>query len=694
MIESRDIRADRGGLAAASISDSVINIINEGSEQQLSKVKAEQLEQQYLRRMMQDCAGLEWLRLVRKQDEEADGFGLDSVYTALMTNGFKASGEQWQEMLSVLDVLNRESNLVLTGDPGSGKSAFVNYLVLCMAGEQLGDANANLHLLTDPLPDDNGEPQTIDIKKTENNYGVTCTTMEARQPWDHGVLIPLRVILRDFAASKYFPTQTDKADVCHLMDFISGDLRGRDCLDYLRVLKAKLRTGAVLVMFDGLDEVPQAGERRRRLLDCIEGFQRSYQGCRILVTCRPYAYQDECWHLKGFAETRLAEFGRGQMIRFIHRWYGNSPDFDEQTAEQRAGKLQRVILLRDSLNELAKRPLLLSLIAYLHANRHELPERRADLYERLLDLLIDEWEKARFKALDMETAREREQYSLAEFLQVGQDTIRLVLERLAFKAHAYQDAQQKGTADITANDLIFELSVAAREAGKKVDAWELCEYLRDRVGILYQRGGATERDAVYTLPHRSFQEYLAAAYFRRDEDELFTFFQSADFELDDEVWQELAAQLGRYDPDRWREVIILAGGIKALKEPQPVWDLLEALAQETDAENLQVEVAWGLRLAAEILVKNLRKDKLDRRQKRIFGEIQQALPEVLGTNHLLAPERAAVGRYLAEMGDPREEVNNVDAMQFCYVPEGSFLWVMESRIKMGMTMRSLRAFMS
>ncbi|MEZ5451136.1 MAG: hypothetical protein R3E89_20005 [Thiolinea sp.] len=56
-----------------------------------------------------------------------------------------------------------------------------------------------------------------------------------------------------------------------------------------------------------------------------------------------------------------------------------------------------------------------------------MPERRADLYEKLLELLVNKWEKARFDAKDCDDARRLAQHSLAEFLQIGQDVIRRVL---------------------------------------------------------------------------------------------------------------------------------------------------------------------------------------------------------------------------------------------------------------------------
>lgn len=667
----KTIQADKGSVAIGLAYNSVIQIINNHGGS-MTEEEAAQREQHYLKRLMKDCAGLEWLRLVRKQDENTPAIGLESIYTALMTEtmGGNLDAElrrQFKMQLSALDVLNAEKQLVLTGDPGSGKSAFVNYLALCLSGAQLGDEYINLHCLTEPLPDEEGEPQTKKIEVDGDEQ-----QQEVRQQWDHGALIPLRVILRDFSASAHFPSEGDTPDVCQLMNFIKADLQNKEIETYYEVLQARLQAGEVLVMFDGLDEVAQAGERRKRLLECIEGFVNSYSDCRFLVTCRVYAYQQKQWQIPGFAAAKLANFKRGQIIRFIRRWYRHSPEFDSVAAQQRANKLKQAILLRPTLFELASRPLLLSLIAYLHANRHELPDRRAALYERLLELLIDEWEKARFKTEDAEAALQRQQYSLAEFLQIGQDAIRLVLQRLAFRAHAGQDSQHNGTADISAKDLIYELSCVARKEGKQISEWELTEYLRDRVGILYQRGGSSEKDAIYTFPHRSFQEFLAAGYFRRAEDELFDFFEADELELEDETWQELSAHLGRTDPDRWREVIVLLGGINSLKEPGPVWDLMQALCRDVEHDESKQSLVWGLRLAAEVVAESLDFENLNRKHKRIFEKIQQALSEILSTNHLPAVERAAIGRYLSIIGDLRKQVMNVDAMQFCFVPEGDF----------------------
>jgi formylglycine-generating enzyme required for sulfatase activity len=369
--------------------------------------------------------------------------------------------------------------------------------------------------------------------------------------------------------------------------------------------------------------------------------------------------------LRGFAVSHLAPFSRGQIIRFINRWYASLKTLDKEATASRAAKLQAAVFGRDSLEDMAKRPLLLSLIAYLDGYHYDLPERRAELYERLLELLVNRWEKARFNAKDSEAAKRLEQYSLAEFLQIGQDTIRRVLERLAFRAHAMQEAKQRETADIAEKDLIYELYDEARRNNQKVDQTEICDYLRDRVGILYQRAGANDQCAVYTFPHRSFQEYLAAAYFRRAEKALFQDHPKC------RKWHDIAAKLGKEDPDRWREVVVLSGGINAQKDASSTWDLLDKLCPERH-KGFDAQLAWGLRLAAEIMVESLRLDDLAEWEQEVLERIRVALPQALSTPLLPAVERAAIGRYLAIIGDPRPEIMTVEAMQFCDIPAGKF----------------------
>jgi formylglycine-generating enzyme required for sulfatase activity len=251
-----------------------------------------------------------------------------------------------------------------------------------------------------------------------------------------------------------------------------------------------------------------------------------------------------------------------------------------------------------------------------------------------------------------------------------------VLERRAFEAHAAQQGRD-GTADIPAsalnNDLLFIKrrdtlpASAAGEAPPPTDARKLNEYLRERVGILHQRGGSDERDAVYSFPHRSFQELLAAVYLSRDEAALYERFPAAN----SDNWVDLAAWLARTDPDRWREVVLLSAGHHADKAP--AWDLAKALYPEPEPEppaNLTPEDAWGLRLAAEVLAECLPQENLKPGNRRARERVRRDLPRLLAASTLPSAERVTAGLHLARLGDPRPGALTLDAMEFCRVPAG------------------------
>ncbi|RPH55863.1 DUF4062 domain-containing protein, partial [bacterium] len=247
-------------------------------------VASSALHRAYLSRLYREAASLSLLGIDPATRDGDSGLSLDAVYTALLTLTPRAgrlqpgAPEERERPLSALEQLNRHPHLVLLGDPGSGKSTFVNFVALCLAGEILGPPAAGLDLLRSPLPDDEGDDE------------------KEPQPWDHGPLLPVRVVLRDFAAQG-LPPVGKPARARHLWDFIAGTLTEASlagCADYL--YKHLQETGG-LILLDGLDEVPEAEDRREQIRDAVMDFVKSFGRCRVLLTSRTYAYQNQGWKL-------------------------------------------------------------------------------------------------------------------------------------------------------------------------------------------------------------------------------------------------------------------------------------------------------------------------------------------------------------------------------------------------------------
>ncbi len=554
---------------------------------------------------------------------------LHAVYTALLTMSAEAHERLERGQVdprevrrrSALEELNARPRLVLLGDPGSGKSTFVNFVALCLAGERLGHPEANLQTLTAPLPDDDGDDR------------------KDRQPWDHGPLLPVRIVLRDFAA-RGLP-ETGEVTAEHLWDFLEAELQPASLHAVVPHLRRVFAQEGGLFLFDGLDEVPEAEERRERIVRFIHQVALAYPRARVLVTSRTYAYRHQDWALEGFAVAVLAPFSRGQIIRFVHRWYAHTAQLrrlNPQDAQGRARALVRAILHNERLYELAERPLLLTLMASLHAWRGgALPEKREQLYAEAVDLLLDRWERQR--VVRDRHGREVIQPSLSEYLAVGKDDLRAFLNRLAYEAHATQP-ELRGTADIPEKALLDGLMKLAADK-KDVRPGRLVEYLRDRAGLLVPRGVG-----VYTFPHRTFQEYLAACHLTDRAVEV----GEERLEFPDNV-----AALARRDPDRWREVALLAGAKASRGTASSAWDLAEALCLHPvpQAAAPHPEDVWGAFLAGQVLVENVDLHRVSPRNRPKRDRVREWLAVILASNALPAVERAAAGDALAALGDPR-----------------------------------------
>lgn len=564
---------------------------------------------------------------------------LEAVYTGLETTSQvtdrPANDPLWRDprRLSAIEMLDRHPRLVLLGDPGSGKSTFVHFLALCLAGERLGLAGTNRAVLTEPLPG-----------------------REERQPWNRGKLLPVRVILRDFAAEG-LPAEGKDATAEHLWRFIARTLAKASLGDFSPLLRKRLLAKGGLILLDGLDEVPLAHKRRTQICQAVEGLAWTFGKCRFLITSRTYAYRNQGWRLQGFEEAELAPFGEAQIERFVDRWYEHMAALGRVEAKDAEGKailLRRAITGSDRLRGLAERPLLLTLMASLHAWRGgSLPERREELYADAVRLLLDLWERNRFGP-DPKGGLRLEQPSLSAWLSTDQEAVRRVLEDLAFEAHAAQP-DLAGTADIPEDRLVGRL--IRLKKSEEVDQTKLVDYLSQRSGLLVARG-----EGVYTLPHRSFQEYLAACRLTR-------------------VYPQEVAKLAREDPDRWREVLLLAAAKAKRGAESTIWSLAEFLCSRApDRPEPKLEEAWGAHLAGLALVDAGMPDLEELEEPyNARVEILRSWHRVLIRDERLAPaERAAAGRTLAALGDSRFDAErwflpkDDPLLGFVEIPAGEF----------------------
>ncbi len=560
---------------------------------------------------------------------------MHAVYTALDTTELEADtltagDREPRRRLSALEQLNRHKHLVLLGDPGSGKSTFVNYVAMCLCGEDLGRTEANLKTLVG-LQEPESEKDLV-----RRNEGRSALVR-----WGHGALLPVRVILRDFAA-RGLPKVGMKATADHLWKHITSELGEDSLTELVEPLKQELLDRGGLILLDGLDEVPEADDRRIQLRQAVESFAGTFGKCRMVVTGRTYAYQQHDWRLSDFETTVLAPFSPEQIGTFIYHWYNYIAVVrDLKDGQVRAQNLYVAIRRNPRLAVFAERPLLLTLMASLHAWRNgPLPENREELYNDAVDLLLDLWERPK-------RIRGVRQPGLAEFLNTGKDRLRQVLNELAFRAHAAQQGLS-GTADIDEGRLVAALLGLSRE--KDLNPVQLVDYLSHRAGLLLPRGVG-----VYTFPHRTFQEYLAACY------------------LTDHDYPDQLCDLVRADVERWREVLLLAGAKATRGMGGAVWTLAETLCDgEPEASTAATDV-WAAYLAGQALTETARLDQVSKRDQPKLERVRRWLVRGLGDPALPALERTRVGDVLARLGDPRTEVMTVEGMQFCFVPAGDFM---------------------
>jgi formylglycine-generating enzyme required for sulfatase activity len=587
------------------------------------RVEPKELLWTYLNQIVLDSSTLDLTGIDHKMvaDEEQVRLELAAVYTALDTlhsavldrRKLERFGHRdYMEMAeharqSALAFVNGSPYAALLGDPGSGKTTFASYLALCLAGEILGLDHANLAHL--------GEP------------------------WSQGALLPVRVVLRNFAS--HLPADETPQSGDLLWNHITLQM-GPSLADFAPLLRQHLLEEGGLLLLDGLDEVPEAQARRAIVKQAVLDFRRQFPRVRILITSRTYAYQRQEWRLPGFAEALLAPFRPEQIDDFIDKWYRHLAQIrqglQQEEAQGRAAILKEAVRHNQHLRDLASRPLLLTLMASLHSWRGgSLPDDREQLYEESVELLLDIWERPKI-VHNRSGGPAIQTESMAEWLRAPQSIVRKALESLAFDVHAGQQ-ETTGAADIAEPRLVEALLRATHDPDMRPA--RVVEYIRDRAGLLTNKG-----EGVYSFPHRTFQEYLAARH------------------LTEANFPGLLVQLVREEPERWREVLLLAAAKVARGTPYAAWTLVGKLCPHPcdPARSATAQEAdwWAALLAGQALIEteiHVAVDPtIDQDNLATLAAVRSWLQMLVSTGQLAATDRASAGRTLALIGDQRPGV--------------------------------------
>ncbi|KST65567.1 HEAT repeat domain-containing protein [Mastigocoleus testarum] len=382
---------------------------------------------------------------------------------------------------------SKSHKFVLLGAPGSGKTTLMSYFAVMLAQSKL---------------------QWEEDFETEEN------------------LLPILIRIRDLARH---------ADNLSILEFIR-----QFAISNLQVKQPPppgffeywLEDGKALILLDGLDEVANPG-KRYEIVNRIECFLEQFPSNKTIITSRPAGYRQDFFHTDEFPHYQLQLFDERKIKEFTQKWY-QSRFQDPTEATRRQESLQKALAEQKRIQELARNPLLLTIIALIHRYEAHLPRQRYKLYDRAVNTLLTNWD-----------ADKDLNYQLP-FEYLNRDDIPRLMEQLA-----YWIQTQGGTADteggtlIDKDQLISQLSKFIAKQKRleqyraKSEAQRFVEHIRERTGLLNEQG-----QDCYAFVHKTFQEYLAAEDIR--------------YRQEDEEFEVVLEHIENYLCDsHWREVLLL-----------------------------------------------------------------------------------------------------------------------------------------
>ncbi len=603
--------------------------------------KAQKAFHLYLEKLRRHCNSLP-LAALGGEDADED-ITLDKVYIDLDTTQFKdmehaGQGRRKKEFanepektpISVMEVAAETERLVLLGDAGAGKSSFVKYLIARQAALLLGESKK-------PLPGFDRD------------------------------LTPVLLVLRDLSPKlaaldlDKYPGEEQKQVLSDaILEKVVADITASKAGDSIPILQEAFENGKILLVFDGLDEVPQ--DLRGRVRQAVGALIQLQKIERVIITSRSRSYTGQAV-FQNFQSVTIAPFNDKKISGFAHAWYNERYHLGRINAaesKKRADDLARTAATPE-MKKMAGNPMMLTSIAIIHQKDIGLPNERVRLYSLLVEVLVSRWQK--HKTGEGEFAPSP---ALSKFLK-DDDRLRPTLEILAYETHrAIKKAGKNKTeeADLSRGDALTLLE-QKQYLGSVDLASEFLDYVDQRSGLLVGRGGDLEHPTSYSFPHRTIQEYLAGCYLIGSRDRGREYFKHA---AEGDFWS-LAVLMGAeelyYNHKSTRDTLL---------------DLIYNLCPDCLPRDEQAERAllWSGQFACMFGSENIGSDTGNPSGGKAY--LERLIPrtlQLLDSKFLAPVERASAGDTLARLSDPRFDAEHwhlpkESLLGFVHIPAGEF----------------------
>ena len=382
-----------------------------------------------------------------------------------------AEKPDWQ---SIVDVLQQHPHSFVLGDPGTGKTTLIHWLMLAFA-----------------------------------TSGKNLTKIAL------GELVPFALILRELPLREV-KSFADLWQVftAHNQDAMQAFAQYPESYDVIETL---LNSGQALILLDGLDEITHDETRRNLGAAVLEGMRR-YPATRFVISSRVVGFNQRQLFGLAMEETEplalkdqqvlpvsyIAPFTYSQAQQFVSNWYKQYQPNSDGNHEPRVKELLTRMQKNDGLGRLSRIPVLLNMICFIHARRGRMPDGRAELYQRIAETYL----------VTLDTARSISPYR-------GDSKIVFDYTDRSDWLSALALTMQQSRSNEESAILMPEAQVRATLAAKLVEldvpeahiADEVSSLLKnfaERSGLFLPRG-----EGLYGFSHLSFLEYFAAKALRR-----------------------------------------------------------------------------------------------------------------------------------------------------------------------------------